>query len=225
VKSLALKSCVGLGQLLAVLALCLFLSSGSFNYWQGWVFLAAFFIPSLAITFYFLKADPKLIQGRLKAGPIAEKQAIQKVIQGLASLFFILSLILGGLDYRFGWSHLPISLVRLGDGLVVLGFFAVFLVFKENSFASSVIRVRQKQKVISTGPYAFLRHPMYSGASLMLFGMPLALGSGWAFIPILFLFAVIVARLLAEEKFLSKKLPGYKAYCRKTPYRLVPYLW
>jgi protein-S-isoprenylcysteine O-methyltransferase Ste14 len=224
-KKLTLKAYVGLGQLLAALILFLFLSAGSFAYWQGWVFLAAFFIPSLAITLHFLKADPKLIKGRLGAGPIAERQAIQKIIQSLASLFFILSLILGGLDYRFGWSHLPISLVCLGDGLVVLGFFGVFLVFKENSFASSVIRVRQKQKVISTGPYAILRHPMYSGAFVMLFGMPLALGSGWAFIPIIFLFAVIVTRLLAEENFLSKKLLGYKAYCRKTPYRLVPYIW
>jgi len=205
--------------------LCVFLSAGSFAYWQGWVFLAAFFIPSLAITLYFLKADPKLIQGRLKAGPLAEKQTIQKVIQGLASLLFIFLLIMGGLDYRFGWSHLPISLVYLGDGLVILGFFAVFLVFKENSFASSVIRVRQKQKVIATGPYALVRHPMYAGAFGLLAGMPLALGSFWGLIPVAGLCAVIVVRLLEEEKFLGKKLPGYKAYYRKTRYRLIPGLW
>jgi protein-S-isoprenylcysteine O-methyltransferase Ste14 len=224
-KNLTFKAYVGLGQLSAVLAFCLFLSAGSFNYWQGWIFLAAFFIPSLAITLYFLKADPQLIQGRLRAGPTAEKQVIQKVIQGLAGLFFILPLIIGGLDDRFGWSRFPLVGVWSGDGLVVLGFWVIFRVFQENSFASSVIQVRQKQKVISTGPYAILRHPMYSGALVMLLGMPLALGSGWGFIPILFLFAAIVIRLLEEEKFLLKKLPGYKAYCRKTPYRLVPFIW
>jgi protein-S-isoprenylcysteine O-methyltransferase Ste14 len=224
-KNLTVKAYLGFGQLLAVQVFCLFLSAGTFRYWQGWFFLSAFFVPSLAITLYFLKNDPRLIQSRLKAGPTAERQTIQKVIQALAGLFFILPLILGGLDHRFGWSHFSLVIVGLGGGLVLSGFFAVFLVFRENSFASAVIRVGKRQKVIATGPYALVRHPMYAGAFVLLLGMPFALGSGWALIPVLFLFIVIVIRLLEEEKFLSKKLPGYKAYCRETPYRLVPYLW
>jgi protein-S-isoprenylcysteine O-methyltransferase Ste14 len=179
----------------------------------------------LLITLYFLKKDPDLIQRRVQVGPAAEQQTSQKIIQGFAAIFFILPFIVSSLDHRFGWSHIPIYLVLLGDILVALGLYIVYLVFRENTFTSATIEVSDEQRVISTGPYAMVRHPMYAGAFLMLLGIPLALGSWWAFILIFLLFAAIIWRLLDEEKFLAKNLPGYDAYRQKVRYRLIPFMW
>jgi len=224
-KSLTTQAFVGLLQLVLILAVLLFLPGWSLNYWQAWVFLLAFTVSVFLITFYFLRKDPSLIQSRLKAGPVAEQQKSQKVIQALASLFFILPFITSSLDHRLGWSHVPTFIVLFGDMLVVVGLYVVFLVFRENTFTSATIEVKDEQKVISTGPYAVIRHPMYSGAFIMLLGIPLALGSCWAFIFVFLLFAAIVWRLLEEEKFLSKNLPGYTGYRQKVRYRLIPYIW
>jgi protein-S-isoprenylcysteine O-methyltransferase Ste14 len=177
------------------------------------------------ITLYFLQKDPKLIESRLKAGPAAEQQTNQKIIQALGSIFFILPFIIASLDYRFGWSNIPTSLVVPGDLLVALGLYFVFLVFRENTFTSATIELRDEQQVIATGPYALVRHPMYAGAFLMLLGIPLALGSWWAFIPVFLLFAAIVWRLVEEEKFLEKNLTGYASYRQKVRYRLIPFIW
>ncbi len=223
--SLAAKSFIGLAQLIVVLAILLFLPAWSFNYWQAWIFLLIFSISVFIITLYFLREDPKLIESRLKAGPGAEQQTSQKIIQALASLFFILPFIIASLDHRFGWSNVPTHLVILGDLFVALGLFFVFLVFRENTFTSATIELRDEQQVISTGPYALVRHPMYAGAFTMLLGVPLALGSWWAFIPVFLLFAAIVWRLLEEEKFLAKNLSGYAAYREKVHYRLIPFIW
>lgn len=224
-KSLTTQAFVGLLQLVLILAVLLFLPGWSLNYWQAWVFLLAFTVSVFLITFYFLRKDPSLIQSRLKAGPVAEQQKSQKVIQALASLFFILPFITSSLDHRLGWSHVPTFIVLFGDMLVVVGLYVVFLVFRENTFTSATIEVKDEQKVISTGPYAVIRHPMYAGAFIMLLGIPLALGSWWAFIFVFLLFAAIVWRLLEEEKFLSKNLPGYTGYRQKVRYRLIPYIW
>jgi protein-S-isoprenylcysteine O-methyltransferase Ste14 len=118
-----------------------------------------------------------------------------------------------------------VLLVFLGDVLVALGLYIVFHVFRENTFTSATIEVKDEQQVISTGPYAVIRHPMYSGAFIMLLGIPLALGSWWAFIFVFLLFAAIIWRLLEEEKFLSKNLPGYTGYRQKVRYRLIPFIW
>jgi protein-S-isoprenylcysteine O-methyltransferase Ste14 len=219
------KALIGLAQLVIVLGVLLFVPAWSVDFWQAWVFLFIFSIAVVAITLYLLKNDPKLIEGRLKAGPYAEKEKNQKIIQTFASLFFILLIVVPALDHRFHWSDVPIHFVLVGDIFVLLGFLIVFLVFKENSYAVGVIEVGKGQKVISTGPYAVVRHPMYSGALLMLCFVPLALGSWWGLIFIFPMFFVIVLRLLDEEKFLSKNLPGYKEYRQKTRYRLVPFVW
>src|SRR5436190_1951293 len=224
-KTLTGQALVGLLQLVAMLAIFLFLPSWSFNYWQAWVFLGVFSISVFLITLYFLKKDPGLIQSRLKAGPAAEPQNSQKIIQALAGIFFILPFITASIDHRLGWSRVPIWVVLLGDVLVAVGLYIVFLVFRENTFTSATIEVKDEQKVISTGPYAVIRHPMYSGAFIMLLGIPLALGSWWAFIFVFLLFAAIVWRLLEEEKFLAKNLAGYINYREKVPYRLIPYIW
>ena len=224
-KNLTIQAFLGLLNLVVILAILLFLPSWSFNYWQAWIFLAVFSLSVFLITLYFLRKDPNLIQSRLKVGPVAEKQKSQKIIQALAGLFFILPFITASIDHRLGWSTIPTRLVLLGDILVALGLYIVFLVFKENTFTSATIEVADQQRVISTGPYAVIRHPMYAGAFIMLLGIPLALGSWWAFIFIILLFAAIVWRLLEEERFLSKNLPGYTAYRQKVRYRLIPYVW
>jgi protein-S-isoprenylcysteine O-methyltransferase Ste14 len=225
VKNLTAQAFLGLLQLVVLLAVFLFLPGWTFNYWQAWVFLLVFTVSIVLITLYFLKRDPGLIQSRVKAGPGAEQEKSQKIIQAVAGLFFILPFITASIDHRLGLSRVPIWIVLLGDMLVVLGLYIVFLVFKVNTFTSATIEVRDEQRVISTGPYALIRHPMYSGAFIMLLGIPLALGSWWGYIFIFLLFAAIVWRLFEEERFLSKNLPGYASYRQKVRYRLIPFIW
>jgi protein-S-isoprenylcysteine O-methyltransferase Ste14 len=155
----------------------------------------------------------------------AEKERSQNIIQAFAAVVFIAIFVVSALDHRFGWSTVPLSLIALGDFLIVLGFYLVFLVFKENTFASGTIEVGAEQKVIATGPYALVRHPMYIGALVMLVGVPLALGSLWGLIAIVPMVAVLVARLLDEEKFLAKNLAGYEEYQDKVRHRLLPLIW
>jgi protein-S-isoprenylcysteine O-methyltransferase Ste14 len=223
--NLKIETLIGFVQLIAMLGLSLFLPAGSFNFWQAWVYLIIFVVSAALITIYLWKKDPKLLESRVKAGPGAEKERTQKIIQLFASIFFIAILITPSLDYRFGWSDVPLYIVILGNLLVVLGFFLVFLVFRENTFAAATIEASRDQKVITTGPYSIVRHPMYIGALIMLFGTPLALGSWWGLLTLILMTLVIALRLLDEEKFLLKNLPGYKEYCQKTRYRLIPFIW
>ncbi len=182
--SLHTKALAGLLQLLVAMALMLFLPAWTFNYWQAWLFLAVFFTSTLAITLYLMKNDPQLLERRVQAGPVSEKETNQKVIQSLASFAFVMVIAFPAVDFRLGWSFVPTGLVIAGDALVALGLFAVFLVFKENTFTSGTIEVASDQTVISTGPYAIVRHPMYSGAFVMLIGVPLALGSWWGLLTV-----------------------------------------
>jgi len=216
---------VGVGALVLVLWLVLFLPAWSLDYWQAWVYWVVFLASVSAISVYFLKNDPRLVESRLKAGPVAESETGQKIAQALAGGFFLLLFVVSALDHRFGWSKVPAYLAVTGDAFVVLGLLTIFLVFRANTYTSVLVEVSEGQRVISTGPYKVVRHPMYSGALLMLLFTPLALGSFWALLAVLPLFGVIAFRLLGEEKFLAKNLSGYAEYCRKTPYRLVPYVW
>lgn len=224
-KNLLVKAISGLIFLVVCLALALFLSAGSFNFWQAWVFLAVWTVCVVLITGYLFKYDQKLLSSRVQAGPTAETQKTQQIIQSFASLFFIGLFIVPGLDFRFHWSVVPPIVSWLSNGMVVLGFFIVFLVFRENSFTSAVIEISEEQKVIDTGPYRIVRHPMYAGAILLLLFTPLALGS-WVAIPFpLPLIFVVIIRLLDEEKFLKANLQGYEDYCQKVRYHLVPWIW
>ena len=223
--SLILKSILGLAFLMLVLAAALFVSAGSLNFWQAWVYLAVFLVCTLFITAYLAKYDPKLLARRVKAGPVAERQKSQQLIQSLASLFFVGLFIVSGLDYRFHWSEVPPAVSLISDCFVVLGFFVVFLVFRENSYTSAIIEVSKDQKLIASGPYRVVRHPMYAGASLLLLFSPLALGS-WVAAPLpLALILVVAARLMGEEKYLSANLSGYEAYRQTVRCRLVPFIW
>jgi protein-S-isoprenylcysteine O-methyltransferase Ste14 len=223
--NLLVKTFLGFAFLMLVLALALFLPAGSLRFWQAWVYLADFAGCTILITAYLMRNDRELLARRVRGGPTAETQKSQQIIQGLASLFFIALYIVPGLDYRFHWSHVAPLVSWVADAVVALGFYIVFLVFKENSYTSATIEVSGEQQVISSGPYAVVRHPMYAGAFLLLMATPLALGS-WVSIPLpIPVILVIIVRLLDEEKFLSTNLSGYEAYRQKVRYRLLPYVW
>jgi protein-S-isoprenylcysteine O-methyltransferase Ste14 len=222
---LVIRAFAGLLFLLIVMAIIIFVPAWTLDYRQAWIFLVVFFVPPLLITIYLMKHDPKLLERRTTAGPGAEQERIQNIIQALAGLAFIAIFIVSALDHRFGWSTVPAYVTALGDVLVIFGFYLVFLVFKENTFASGTIEVVAEQRVISTGPYALVRHPMYIGALVMLVGVPLALGSWWGLLPIIPMIIVLILRLLDEEKFLAKNLAGYRDYQSKVRYHLFPLIW
>jgi protein-S-isoprenylcysteine O-methyltransferase Ste14 len=225
VKNLASKTALGYTQLITVLGVLLLAPAWTLDYWQAWVYLFVFAASSALITTYLWKRDPNLLERRINAGPRAENEKIQKLIQLLASFVFIGVMVLPSLDHRFSWSAVPLPVVVGGDILVALGFFIVFLVFKENTFSAATISVTPGQKVVSTGPYAVVRHPMYSGALVMLIGTPLALGSWWGFLMFIQMAFIIAWRARDEERFLFKNLSGYKEYCQVVKYRLVPFVW
>lgn len=223
--SLTAKALLGMGWLAMVMAAAVFLPAGTWRYAAGWVFLAVFFGCALAVTLYLVRNDPALLQRRVEAGPVAEARPRQKVIQALASLAFVALIVVPAVDRRFAWSHVPLAIIAFGDLLVGVGFLVVFRVFRANSFASATIEVGHAQRVIETGPYAHVRHPMYAGALILLTGVPLALASFWGLLMLVPFTAVIVWRLLDEERVLSQDLPGYAAYVQKVRFRLIPGIW
>jgi protein-S-isoprenylcysteine O-methyltransferase Ste14 len=218
-------SLAGLIKLQAVLALLLFLPAWSLRFWEAWIYWMLFGVSMLTITLYFLKHDPSLVERRLEAGPGAEHEKIQKIIQAIASVLVCALIIVPGFDHRFRWSAVPTSIVLSADVMLALGFLMIFFVFKENSYAAGVVKVDAGQHVIETGPYRVVRHPMYAGGLLAVLATPLALGSLCALLAAVPLCGAIVVRLLDEERFLSANLPGYDAYCRTVRYRLVPMVW
>jgi protein-S-isoprenylcysteine O-methyltransferase Ste14 len=222
---LNIRAFAGLLQLLIIMAATIFLPAWTLDYWQAWVLLAVFFGSVLAISLYLMKNDPKLLERRVNAGVGAEHERSQNIIQAFAALAFIAIFVVSALDHRFVWSTVPGYLTAFGNILVAFGFYFVFLVFKENSFASGTIEVGAEQRVIATGPYALVRHPMYIGALVMLAGVPFALGSLWGLLALIPMALLLVARLLDEEKFLAKNLAGYQAYQSKVKHRLIPLIW
>jgi protein-S-isoprenylcysteine O-methyltransferase Ste14 len=225
VNNLAARAVLGLAQLIAVLGVLVLAPAWTLGYGQAWAYLFIFAASSALITAYLWKKDRQLLERRINGGPAAERKKSQKLIQLLASIAFIGAMILPSLDHRFSWSAVPLPVVVLGDVLTMLGFFIVFRVFKENTFTAATIEVAPDQRVISTGPYAIVRHPMYSGALVMLVGTPLALGSWWGLLMFVLMIFAIAWRALDEERFLRKNLPGYAEYCQIVRYRLVPFVW
>jgi len=223
--TLRAKAFLGLAQLAVALGVAMFLSAGTMRWVNGWVFLLVFVGASLVVTLYLMKHDPGLLARRLEAGPAAEKRPRQQLIQVFASAGFLGVMIVPGLDHRHGWSRVPLPFVVLGELLVCAGLIIIFFVFKENSYASSTIEVGAGQKVIDTGPYARVRHPMYTGALIMLAGVPLALGSWWGLLTLVPLVGIVVWRLLDEEVLLGQQLAGYEDYRRRTRHRLIPHVW
>ena len=223
--NLNLKALGGLLLLLLVMAALIFIPARTLAYWQAWIFLGVYFTASLAITVYLMIKDPELLARRMSGGPAAEKEKTQKIIMVFASLGFIGLIVFSALDHRLAWSHMRPSVPPVGDVLVALGWVAIFFVFKENTFTSATIEVAAGQRVISSGPYALVRHPMYAGALVMLLGIPIALGSWWGLLVIVAMMSALLWRLLDEEEFLTRNLPGYAEYQSKVRYRLIPLLW
>jgi protein-S-isoprenylcysteine O-methyltransferase Ste14 len=207
------------------LAVVLFIPAGSLHFWQGWLFGFVFVAATSAISIYFLKHDPKLVERRMRVGPVAEQEPAQKIIMTITFVEFALLLILPGLDYRWHWSAVPGWLVLTANAGVALSFVIFFVVLKQNSYAGSTIRIEPNQPVISTGTYAVVRHPLYSGGLILLVFTPLALGSYWTLVLLVPTIPVLAWRLLDEERFLKQNLPGYTDYCRVTRFRLIPWIW
>lgn len=214
---------------LALLAygLVFFLTAGTLRYWQGWAFLAILFIPGAFFCFYFLKRDPDLVRRRLES---KEKVAAQKWIIRIAQSWFFFAFLIPGLDFRFGWTRkwfggVPLWLQIISLALVLASYLFVIWVMDVNRYAARTVRVEAQQKVISSGPYKWVRHPFYSGAVLMFLATPLGMGSYVAFPLFALVIPTFVLRLLNEEQVLRRELAGYIEYCQGTPDRLVPYIW
>jgi protein-S-isoprenylcysteine O-methyltransferase Ste14 len=219
------KAWLSLASLAIVMGLLLFVPAWTVHYWQAWVYLSLFTGTSSLTTFYLMRHDRGLLARRLRAGPTAERQPAQRLIMLCTSIGFIALLVVPALDLRFGWSAVPLGGVVVGDVLVVIGFYGISRVYRENTFTSATIEVAKDQQVIATGPYAIVRHPMYASGALYLLGTPLALGSYWGLVVLGAMLPFLLWRLVDEERFLVQNLPGYTAYQQRVRHRLVPYVW
>jgi protein-S-isoprenylcysteine O-methyltransferase Ste14 len=209
----------------AFFAVLLFWPGGTLNYWQAWVFIAVFIVATLVPSIYLAVKDPAALQRRMKAGPTAESRIVQKLVMVATIVAVVAVLVVSALDFRFGWSHVPTPVVVLGDIMVAVGLGLAQLVVIQNTYAAATITVEAQQKVVSTGLYGLVRHPMYVGTLIMMIGTPLALGSYWGLLAILAALPVLVVRIDDEEKLLRQELDGYEQYMQKVHYRLVPGVW
>ena len=203
----------------------LFGTAGTTQYWQAWVYVSIFLGASVLTTLDLMKRDPALLARRMRGGPMFEKERTQRIIMVFTSLGFVALLVVPALDHRFGWSAVPVWAVVLGNVLVAIGFYFIVLVYRENTFTAATIEVTAGQRVIETGPYAIVRHPMYASGLLYMLGMPLALGSYWGFLALAAMTPFLLWRLLDEERILTRDLRGYAAYRQRVPHRLVPLVW
>jgi protein-S-isoprenylcysteine O-methyltransferase Ste14 len=219
-----LKRVVGLRLLFLIVLLgcAFFLTAGTFHYWQAWVYLATIILPMLGFVSYMMKKKPAALERRMRT---KEKEQKQKTIIKTSLPVFIAAFLLPGFDRRYGWSAVPPLVVVIADFICLLAYGLFVLVMKENPYASRIVEVENDQRVITTGPYAVVRHPLYlSGLTIYLFS-PLGLGSFWALLPALLLVFVFIARILTEEKLLTEKLEGYRDYLQRVRYRLIPGIW
>lgn len=210
------------GMGVVVMSLVFFVSAGTFGYWHAWLYMGILFIPMFFVFAYLLRNDPALLERRMH---MREKESSQKLSMKVSIFFYIIAFLIPGLDFRFKWSSVPIALVMIADIMVFLGYMVFFVVLRENSYASRIVEVEENQKVISTGPYAIVRHPMYFGVLIMFLFSPVALGSFWALITMLPVAFLIILRIRDEERLLSKELSGYEAYRQEVRYRLIPMVW
>jgi protein-S-isoprenylcysteine O-methyltransferase Ste14 len=212
---------VGTGAFLAVI----FVPAWTLDYWQGWAFFGTLSISTILVTIYMALYDKQLLESRLRLGPTVEKRSTQKIIVTVGLLVYVAAFVTNVFDHRFGWSPaVPVWLSLLGDALAALGILIYFLVIRANHYAASTVEVAEGQTVVSTGPYAIVRHPMYAAAILVFIGMPLSLGSWWGLLFVPLFIGGFVWRLLDEEEFLRANLSGYAEYMREVRYRLMPYI-
>ena len=207
---------------LALMSLLIFLPAGSLKFWNGFLFLGALFIPMFFIMIYLIIKDPALLAKRMKT---REKEKTQKAYLVLSLIVSFAAFITPGLDFRFKWSDVPVSVAIISTIIMISGYLIFFLVMKQNTYASRVVEIQDKQKLIDTGLYSFVRHPMYLGATILFGFAPLVLGSYYALIPMLFIPLLLIIRIRNEEKVLAAGLKGYDEYMKKVKYRLLPYIW
>ncbi len=222
---LARRAYRGLAQLVFIMGALIFVAAGTLAYWQAWVFVVLYGLVSLAITVDLVDRDPALLERRMTGGPWAEKEPAQKIIMAIATLGFFGLLVVPGLDHRFGWSQVPAAAVMIGEALTLLGWWMIFHVFRANTYTAAIVEVAPDHRVVSVGPYAVVRHPMYAGGLVMLSGVPIALGSWWGVAVMALVVPMIVWRVIEEEGFLIENLPGYDDYCDDVRWRLMPGVW
>jgi protein-S-isoprenylcysteine O-methyltransferase Ste14 len=204
--------------------LLLFVPAGTLDYPQGWVFLAVYTLTSLVPGLWLSLRDPAAVKRRMRVGPVVESRTVQKVVVTAVFLVTIGTLVVSGLDRRFGWSHVPTAVWIIGDVLVAVGLGMAMLVVVQNRYAAATVTVEAGQTLVSTRLYGVVRHPMYVGALIMLVGFPLALGSYWALLLVLAGLPMLAVRIADEEKMLNQDLAGYREYTQRVRYRLVPHV-
>ncbi len=205
-----------------LLALLLFLPAGSLKYWNGWVLMGVLFIPMFIAGLVMMAKSPELLKKRLNA---KEKEGEQRAVIALSGLMFLAAFIVAGLNYRFAWIEMPVWSIVLGVVLFLLSYGLYAEVLKENEYLSRTIEVQENQRVVNTGLYGIVRHPMYAATLILFLSMPIILGSPISFLIMLAYFPIIRKRVLNEEKVLEEGLEGYREYCQKVKYRLIPYIW
>ena len=206
----------------ALVALMIFLPAGDFVYPNAWLFMALLFVPMLILGVWLYVANPALLASRIKN---KEQRKEQKHVVALSGIIFISVFVLCGLDYRYDWSEVPRWLVCVASVLLLVGYVMYAEVMRENAYLSRTIEVQEGQKLIATGMYAVVRHPMYSATILMYLAIPLVLGSLWALLLMSFYPFVIVKRIRNEEQLLVQKLPGYIEYQKRVKYKIIPGIW
>ncbi|HLH96008.1 MAG TPA: isoprenylcysteine carboxylmethyltransferase family protein [Xanthobacteraceae bacterium] len=208
-----------------MLVALVFIPAGTIQYWRGWAYLVVWTAASGAYTAYLIKHDPALLRRRMQAGISHEREPAQKIIIFCLFAAFIALQALPSLDFRFGWSNMPWPVSVFGNALIAGSFYVFYLVSKVNTYAAANVRVEEGQKVISTGVYGSVRHPMYFGALFLLLGIPLALGSWWSLLIVPLFLPILYFRIANEEQVLARDLPGYSEYMNRVRYRLVPHVW
>ena len=207
---------------LLLVGFLIFLPAGTLNYTYGWLFVGLLFIPMLIAGIIMFIKNPAFLAKRLDA---KEKQAAQKGVLAFSGLMFVAGFVVAGLDFRFGWSEMPIWVIVAASALFLIAYLLYAEVMRENAYLSRTVKVEQGQTVVDTGLYGIVRHPMYAVTILLFLMIPLILGSWYALIAFAFYPAIIVVRLKDEEALLTKELPGYDAYKQKVKYRLIPFVW
>jgi len=210
---------------LVVFGLLVFWPAGTFDYWQGWAFIAVFAASTMIPSLYLAAKNPAALERRMQAGPAAETRPLQKFIISFAFLSLGATIVVSALDFRFGWSSVPAAISVIGDVLVALGLGISMIVTIQNGYAAANVKVESGQDLVSTGLYGVVRHPMYFGNVVLMIGIPLALGSYWGLLFVIPGLAVLATRILDEEKVLTQQLAGYRDYAQRVHYRLVPYVW
>jgi protein-S-isoprenylcysteine O-methyltransferase Ste14 len=205
--------------------LILFLAAGTWNYWQAWVFLVVFALSGWIPSVYLMRTNPVALQRRMRGGPTVETRVVQKLVMGGLWLSLAAMFVVSALDHRLGWSSVPKAICLVGDVLVAVGLSVMMVVVIQNSHAAATVRVEAGQKLVSTGFYGLVRHPMYTGNVIMMVGIPLALGSYWGLVFVIPGVIVLALRIRDEEKLLQEELDGYREYTQKVRYRMVPCMW